>query len=164
MLFKSSRYLSDEEKLRDPHNHTVPVLDAFLDDENEKYTFIVPPLLHPYFHPDFFSVDEVLNFTRQLLEVVSMLQGLKVISRGSLRDCSDLNIMMDVDKMFPRGLHPTISVAEASTRIRLAKPRRRRDVSYVRYYYVDFGISVKFDHDDDGKRVFGVIGQDDEVP
>ncbi|KAL5492968.1 hypothetical protein ACEPAI_4416 [Sanghuangporus weigelae] len=158
--FSILRYLSDEEKLRDPHNHTVPLLDAFLDDENEKYTFIVLPLLHPYFHPDFFSVDEVLDFMRQLLEGLVYMHKLNIAHR----DCSELNIMMDADKMFPRGFHPTISVAEASPRIRLAKPRRRRDVSYVRYYYIDFGISVKFDHDDDDKRVFGVIGQDDEVP
>ncbi|KAL5530902.1 hypothetical protein ACEPAG_3778 [Sanghuangporus baumii] len=154
------RYLSDEEKLRDPHNHTVPLLDAFLDDENEKYTFIVLPLLHPYFHPDFFSVDEVLDFMRQLLEGLVYMHKLNIAHR----DCAELNIMMDADKMFPRGFHPTISIAEASPRIRLAKPRRRRDVSYVRYYYIDFGISVKFHRDDADKRVFGFIGQDDEVP
>ena len=66
---KIHRFLSDPERINDSHNHTVPLLDEFQDDTDSSYLYIVMPLLQPYNFPEFFSVDEVVDFIKQLLEV-----------------------------------------------------------------------------------------------
>ena len=78
------------------------------------------------------------------------------------RDCSQLNIMMDADAMYPKGFHPD-TVTMDSTGYKTAYPKRRRDVKSLRYYYIDFGISSIFEFGEPHK-VVGVYGQDNEVP
>lgn len=77
------------------------------------------------------------------------------------RDCSELNIMMDAESMYPKGFHPVSQVTDA-TAARAAYPKRRRDAK-VRYYFIDFGISTKFEPDEP-KSVLGAMCQDFEVP
>lgn len=80
------------------------------------------------------------------------------------RDCSDLNIMMDADAIFPKGFHPRRRAMD-STGAKLAHPRRRRDtLPRVRYYYIDFGISSMFGPEDKDRCVIGLEGQDRTVP
>ncbi|KAL5536313.1 hypothetical protein ACEPAF_134 [Sanghuangporus sanghuang] len=84
------KYLTSEEMLRDPRNHAVPLLDVFSEDD-DAYIFIVMPLLINFSILPFTSVDEVVDFMRQMLEGLSFLHDNNVAHR----DCSTLNIMMD---------------------------------------------------------------------
>ncbi|KAL5536269.1 hypothetical protein ACEPAF_90 [Sanghuangporus sanghuang] len=153
-------FLSDDNKLKDPRNHTVPLLDVFPDDSEPSYVYIVMPLLRPFDLPLFFSVDEVVEFVRQLLEGLVFMHKLDVAHR----DCSDLNIMMDAEPMYPKGFHPKNTTTD-TTGYRKAHPKRRRDVlSSVRYYFIDFGISTMFGPDETDKTVLGLEGQDNTVP
>ncbi|KAL5536291.1 hypothetical protein ACEPAF_112 [Sanghuangporus sanghuang] len=95
------KYLASEEMLRDPRNHAVPLLDVFSEDD-DAYIFIVMPLLINFSILPFTSVDEVVDFMRQMLEGLSFLHDNNVAHR----DCSTLNIMMDGTPVFPRGFHP----------------------------------------------------------
>ena len=61
--------LSTPERLRDPMNHAVPILDYFIDDENLSQAFMVMPLLRDCNSPPFFFVEEVIDFVQQSLEV-----------------------------------------------------------------------------------------------
>ena len=80
------------------------------------------------------------------------------------RDCSDLNIMMDADAMFPKGFHP-VSTAMDTSGSKLVHPKRRRDTTpAVRYYFIDFGVSMKFASMESRKRLNGGIGHDFEPP
>ena len=63
------RFLSDPERIRDPMNHTVPLLDDFCDDSEPSITYIVMPFLRRYYYPEFYYVDEVIDFMDQLLAV-----------------------------------------------------------------------------------------------
>ncbi|KAL5513775.1 hypothetical protein ACEPAH_4176 [Sanghuangporus vaninii] len=153
------RFLSDEERVKDPHNHTAPLLDVFPDDDDPSYVYIVMPLLRPYDLPPFFSVDEVVEFVRQILEGLEYMHKLDIAHR----DCSDLNIMMDADLMYPKGFHP-VNTLEDATGYREAHPKHRRDVLSVRYFFIDFGISTMFGPNDTDKRVLGLEGQDNTVP
>lgn len=63
-----AKFLNCEELLKDPHNHTVPILDVFKKD-GESLTFMVMPFLSAFDEPTFSSVDEVIDFMRQTLEV-----------------------------------------------------------------------------------------------
>ena len=74
-LVKGSRELeiaqvfSSEELAKDSRNHCVPILDVFSSDD-DNLDFIVMPLLVPFWKPPFSSVDEVLDFMNQTLEVL----------------------------------------------------------------------------------------------
>ena len=64
-----SRMLSNPQRLKDVHNHTVPILDYFIDENDTQQAFMVMPLLRLFNDPPFSSVDEVVDCVRQLLEV-----------------------------------------------------------------------------------------------
>ncbi|KAL5492959.1 hypothetical protein ACEPAI_4407 [Sanghuangporus weigelae] len=152
------RFLSEPERLQDPNNHTAALLDVFTDYNDPRFSYMVMPLLCPYYYPDFYSVDEVVEFMRQLLQGLCYMHELNIAHR----DCSELNLMMDADAMYPNGFHPATYTMDASGYKR-AYPKRRRDVKDLRYYFIDFGISSIFGPDEP-RKVLGVHGQDDEVP
>ena len=64
---------SSEEKIGDPCNHCVPVLDYFEDERLPECGILVTPLLRPFDEPAFVSIDEVVEFVRQTLEVRLLL-------------------------------------------------------------------------------------------
>ena len=64
------KHLTSEEMLKDPRNHTVPLLDVISEDEDPEM-FMVMPLLLEFHFLSFTSVDEVVDFMRQTLEVRS---------------------------------------------------------------------------------------------
>lgn len=63
------RYLTTSDRLRDPRNHCVPLLDFFADDADPNLIYLVMPRLRPFYKAPFWSVDEVVEFIRQTLEV-----------------------------------------------------------------------------------------------
>ena len=63
------QFLSDDERLNDKRNHAVPLLDIFTDSSDPALFFLVMPFLRPFDDPPFQSVDEVIKFIHQTLEV-----------------------------------------------------------------------------------------------
>lgn len=63
-----TRFLTSEEMLGDSRNHCVPVLDV-LSAEHSPFEFMVMPLLIQHMRPPLATVDEALDFAKQLLEV-----------------------------------------------------------------------------------------------
>jgi hypothetical protein len=55
----------------DPTNHSVPILDTFEDPVNKSVSYLVMPFLRLADNPCFGVVEEVLDFTDQILEVRS---------------------------------------------------------------------------------------------
>ena len=53
----------------DSANHCVPILDTFEDESNGNVSYIVMPLLRDFDRPPMESVEDVLEFGEQLLEV-----------------------------------------------------------------------------------------------
>lgn len=66
--------LGSEELTRDKRNHCVPVIEHFQDDEDADISYIVMPFLRPIDEPPFETVDNVIDFVDQILEV-SLLSG-----------------------------------------------------------------------------------------
>ena len=61
--------LSSNDLRMDSRNHTVPILDNFVDNEDPGTSYMVMPFLRPIDDPDFEVVDEVAEFVSQILEV-----------------------------------------------------------------------------------------------
>jgi hypothetical protein len=53
----------------DPRNHCVPILDLIQDDEDPNVSYMVMPHLRPMENPPFESVEEVIDYADQILEV-----------------------------------------------------------------------------------------------
>ena len=64
-----AKFFSTGESAHDARNHCVPVLDYFEDENLAEYGILVMPLFRPFDDPEFHSIDEVLEFMRQTLEV-----------------------------------------------------------------------------------------------
>ena len=61
--------------LEHPANHSVPILDTFVDFQDESISYIVMPFLRLSDNPPFDTVSEVADFVDQLLEVRSNSLG-----------------------------------------------------------------------------------------
>lgn len=78
------------------------------------------------------------------------------------RDCMTLNIMMDPKPMFPELYHPVLPMMRRDFKgyvrpySRTARP--------VKYYWTDFGLSVRFDPQDANPVAMPVLGGDKTVP
>lgn len=53
----------------DPTNHSVPILDTFVDSVDESISYLVMPFLRVANDPVFDVVEEVVDFADQALEV-----------------------------------------------------------------------------------------------
>jgi len=153
-----SRIASTLSALDDPANHSVPILDTFVDSVNESITYLVMPFLRSSDNPPFEFVEEVLDFADQILEGLAFMH-----SRGvAHRDCSPKNILMDAVHMYPRGFHPVKDnfLHDVSTPATIIP---RLDAG-VKYYFVDYGISSYFPTGSQRQLVLGLAGRDQDVP
>jgi hypothetical protein len=60
---------SFEDKVDDPQNHCVPVMDVFASPTEAQILFLVMPLLRAFNDPPFAAVEEVVDFIDQILQV-----------------------------------------------------------------------------------------------
>lgn len=72
------------------------------------------------------------------------------------------NLLMDSDAMYPQGFHP-VEIAYAADYSGYAK-HVSRTAANVRYYFVDFGISVHIPDNLASKLVTGRLGRDRDPP
>ena len=73
-----------------------------------------------------------------------------------------LNIMMDGRPLFPNSCHPDPWSNHKTRDLKAYAKHYERTSHPVRYYFIDFGLSVSFDPED--PVATGVVGQDRSVP
>lgn len=155
---QESRIASILAAVEDPANHSVPILDTFTDPADDSVSYIVMPFLRSSDNPPFETVGEVADFVDQVLEGLVFMHSHGVAHR----DCSLKNILMDADRMFPRGFHPVKDLLLHDI-LTPAPIIPRRDVG-VKYYFVDYGISSYFPTESGPRMVLGRDGRDQDVP
>ena len=180
-----------EEWMSDPRNHCVPVTKVFEDHKNPEVSYMVMPFLRPVDTPPFEYVKEIIDFTDQILEVSvnylptfaldtniprvwnsSTRKGSHIGTDYNLgfhqtinryhRDCVLKNLMMDADAMYPEGFH-AVGLDFKPDHSGFAKYTSRSAVG-VKYYFVDFGISVHIPESMSSKLVTGFLGRDRDPP
>ncbi|TFY71459.1 hypothetical protein EVG20_g1535 [Dentipellis fragilis] len=131
-------FLSQDEQRRDPRNHAIPLLDLI---RAPDHSFMVFPFCRNLIShmPPFNTIGEVFDMVEQALEGLEYLHELKIAHR----DFSIANIMMDADRIFPRGFHMDDNYRDAHGR-ELSGLHSRTRVGGVNYYIIDFGESMKF--------------------
>ncbi|KAF9226739.1 hypothetical protein BS17DRAFT_776054 [Gyrodon lividus] len=138
--FEIAMHLGSPDSQKDELNHCVPVLDSFTDEQQPNYQYIVMPVLRPFNQPDFTSVKEVIDFVDQTL------QGLVYMHNHHIahRDCAAENILMDGSTLYRDGFHPMEPHRTRDGR-ESVKLSSHRSQSELKYYFIDFGLSTKFD-------------------
>ena len=83
-----AQIFSESAVRKHPHNHCVPVLDLFPDDEEESISYLVMPFLRRSDDPPFDRVNDIVELADQLMEVCILramnLKTLTYISRQGL--------------------------------------------------------------------------------
>ncbi|KAH9938692.1 uncharacterized protein B0H18DRAFT_968369 [Fomitopsis serialis] len=143
----------------DPANHVVPILDTFQDEDNEYISYLVMPFLRHIDDPPVDVVGDVVEFVNQLLEGLAFLHKYGVAHR----DCSYANLMMGTHTVSPRGnrLYKPSCVPSSP---RVAPCRSLSTGNSVKYYFIDFGLSVYTPSDKRGALVLGNEGRDRAPP
>jgi len=155
---RESRIASVLSSYEGPTNHSVPVLDTFVDSSDESISYVVMSFLRILDEPPFHAVGEIVDFADQILEGLVFMHSKGVAHR----DCSTPNIMMDATNMYPLGFHPVRDrfLDDVSTRA----PVIPRSYVEVKYYFVDYGISSYFPPGSQRELVLGTAGRDQDVP
>ncbi|KAI0709590.1 hypothetical protein C8T65DRAFT_197773 [Cerioporus squamosus] len=152
------RYLTSPPLSDDPRNHCCPILDVLQDPRDPDIQLVVLPFLKRYNDPKFGTVGEAVEFFRQALEGLQFMHEHHVAHR----DCMTLNVMMDPKPMFPELYHPGLPMKTRDFKgyvhpySRTARP--------VKYYWTDFGLSIRFDPQDTNPLAAPVLGGDRTVP
>jgi serine/threonine protein kinase len=151
------RYFSSPSLSEDPANHCVPIYEVLEVPNAEHLMILVMPLLRNATDPYFDTVGEVVDCIHQLFE------GLRFMHRHHVahRDCMQLNILMD-GSMFIDAWHP--SEQYMSEDLKRPARHRTRTLSPPRYYYIDFGISRKYEASNTNPLEDPIFGGDKDVP
>ena len=78
------------------------------------------------------------------------------------RDCMVLNIMYDPRPMYPDMYHPL--KVDVQRNFKGKAKFYTRTVAPVKYYYIDFGLSMRYNLDDGPPREHPIAGGDKSVP
>ncbi|KAG2135813.1 hypothetical protein DEU56DRAFT_737574 [Suillus clintonianus] len=152
------QHLCSEALAADPANHCVPTLDVLqLPDEEDLFILIIP-LLRYYINPPFKTFGEAVECFRQLFEGLQFMHSHRVAHR----DCMSLNIMMDADLLYKGPFHPMQPVMRRDFK-GYAKHYTRTQRP-VKYLYIDFGISRRYDPSEAKPTEIPIFGGDKRVP
>ncbi|KAJ7140477.1 kinase-like domain-containing protein [Mycena crocata] len=123
-------------------NHCVPILHTLQPPNEDNLAIIVMPLLRRFDEPRFETIGEGVEFFRQIFVGLQFMHHHHVAHR----DCNSNNIMMDGQHLFPHGTHPDIrhqrlkpnsTYRNATHYTRTQRP--------VKYYFIDFGLSRRYE-------------------
>ncbi|KAF9230234.1 kinase-like domain-containing protein [Melanogaster broomeanus] len=153
-----AQYFSSHALASQAANHCVPIHDVLTLDDDNNMVIIVMPLLRPYTDPRFDTIGEGVACIRQLFE------GLHYIHKHNVahRDCMNRNIMLDPSELYPDSFHPMeISLNRDYSGLAKHFTRTQRP---PKYYFIDFGISRRYDPSEANPREVPIWGGDKDVP
>ncbi|KAI0765735.1 kinase-like domain-containing protein [Trametes elegans] len=143
--------------IKDPQNRCVPVHEILPDPFDPQLSLMVMPYLRPCNNPDFSTVGDVIEFINQTLEGLAFLHRHRIAHR----DVAIENIMMDAECLYPDGHHP-VRLEHTPDALYEVKPLLRGE-RFIRYYYIDFGLSLRFPEGTTPSAI-GRVGRDKEAP
>ncbi|KAK0479283.1 hypothetical protein IW261DRAFT_1336727 [Armillaria novae-zelandiae] len=150
--------LSSPPLASDPKNHCVPIFDVLQSPLDDDMQIIVMPRLYNFNRTPFDTVGELLDCFHQIFEGIEFMHKHFVAHRQVyltcylniyiVSDCTLLNIVLDPDKMYPKGFNP-VSLSLAPNRSSLKGLKMAKYIPqtkcWPRYYLIDFGISHQYD-------------------
>ncbi|TFK74310.1 hypothetical protein BDN72DRAFT_833659 [Pluteus cervinus] len=142
----------------DPRNYCVQLQDTLYPPDHPDITIIVLPFLLPINTLPFDTVGEIVDFVQQIFS------GLQFIHQNHVahRDIGVTNLMMDGVEIFPDGWNQGFPYLT---------PDGRRQTNFFtrtqrppKYYFIDFGLSRRYDPSDPNPQEEAIMGGDRTVP
>ncbi|KJA23536.1 hypothetical protein HYPSUDRAFT_1080330 [Hypholoma sublateritium FD-334 SS-4] len=153
-------YLSLPGVSQDPQNRCVPVYEILYNIPDDPDNVIaVMPLLRPFDSPRFDTVGELSGFLREIFKGIQFLHRHRIAHR----DCTGPNCMLDASELYPEGFHPQkrdFNVAFTGS----AAQKYTRTQRPPKYYWIDFGLSVRFGETDKFPLFHVLRGNDKSAP
>ncbi|KAJ7348259.1 kinase-like domain-containing protein, partial [Mycena albidolilacea] len=145
--------------------YTVPVLELIPLYDDPERELLVMPRMRQCSHPWFATVREFTEFVVQVLEGLVFMHSKNIAHR----DISIANIVMDASRMIPGGFHflnPLTSdgvnylreYAGDDSEPHIIKSRTDAGLP-VQYYFIDFGLAVRFSSFQTRGLVTGNVGR-----
>jgi len=137
------KFLTSEALASDPDNHCVPLYEVLQVPSQADTVIIVMPYLRRYNSPRMETFGEAVDFFRQAFK------GMQFMHRHGVahRDGHGGNLMYDGAPLYPEGHHPHPLYNHRKPDFTgRAKHYTRTQVS-PKYYWIDFGISNRYDPD-----------------
>ncbi|KZS89792.1 hypothetical protein SISNIDRAFT_458480 [Sistotremastrum niveocremeum HHB9708] len=159
------KYLSSSALSSDPRNHSAPLLDVHPLPDTDDEVLAIMPLLIYFDDPPFETLGEIMLCVHTYLEGLAFLHEHNV---AHLDICA-ANVLQEpsVD-LYPKGFHParpSYYVSKpGSPKIITGPPYQSRTIAPVKYYFIDFGESIKYDSIEDRQLIFSTVGHDLDVP
>ncbi|KAH9476241.1 hypothetical protein JR316_0011812 [Psilocybe cubensis] len=154
-----AQYVSSPELLSHPDNHCVPIYEVLDIPSDNDHVIIVMPLLYPFHLTRFDTIGECLDFFHQIFKGLQFLHHHHIAHR----DCTENNVMMDPTEMYPEGFHPVEYQSNRDLTGR-AYQKYTRTERPPKYYWIDFGLSVRFDKSDKFPQAITLRGGDKSAP
>ncbi|RDB21857.1 hypothetical protein Hypma_010862 [Hypsizygus marmoreus] len=142
-------------RIGDNKNHTVRVHDLI--PFTETRSFAVMQFLRVFDDPPFRRLSEPLEAIRQFLEGLEFIHGRNIAHR----DMCHRNLMMDASELIPGGFHFAQPWMEDG--LEPIKSISRSSLT-MKYYIIDFELSVFVKPGDPNPKASGIVGQDRTVP
>ncbi|KII92692.1 hypothetical protein PLICRDRAFT_679064 [Plicaturopsis crispa FD-325 SS-3] len=152
------RYFTSEPLASDPRNHCAPFIEVLQVPDDDDLAVVVMPLLRYYDNPRFDTFGEAVDFFQQVIEGLQFMHEHHVAHR----DIKWNNVMMDATPLYPIPYHPyTLSMRRDYTG---PAKHRTRTQHPVKYYFIDFGISRRYNPADGPPLEDPIWGGDKTVP
>ncbi|CCM03897.1 uncharacterized protein FIBRA_06048 [Fibroporia radiculosa] len=153
-----SQFFSSEPLVSDPHNHCISIYDVLHVPDEDGMVILVMPLMRRYDSPPLQTVGETTELFRQIFEGLQFMHQHHVAHR----DCMNLNIMMDPRPLFPEMYHPRL--IDWSRDLTHPAKHHTRTARPTKYYFIDFGLSRRYDPASGPPREVPIHGGDRSVP
>ncbi|KAJ3776846.1 hypothetical protein FB446DRAFT_635306 [Lentinula raphanica] len=139
---KIGRLVSSKDMRSDTRNHCIPTYDTLeitQATDEEKDCIVVMPYLVPWDEAEFQTVGEVVDFCNQVFEGLQFMHSQDIAHN----DAKNNNIMMDWEPLYSHPPH----FHNRSMRMDWKGPSelRNRTLYPVRYYFIDWDLSKKYD-------------------
>lgn len=153
-----SQLFSTDPLAADPRNHCVPIYEVLQSPEDSDIILLVMPLLRGYNNPPLQTIGEAVEYFRQVFEGISFMHEHHVAHR----DCMNMNIMMDPKPLFPRMYHPQRE--KRNVDFKGQAKYYTRTACPTKYYFIDFGLSRRYNPANGPPREYPIRGGDRTVP
>ncbi|KAG1832297.1 hypothetical protein DFJ58DRAFT_671164 [Suillus subalutaceus] len=142
------QYFMSEKLSPDPKNYCVPFLDVWSVPDESDTQIIVMPLLLPFTKIQFDTFGEGLLFMHN--------------NHIAHRDCMWKNIMMDAQNLHTEPYHPIIPFMKCNFSGHVGHYTRTQQPP--KYYFIDFGLSHRYDASEENPLEYPMFGGDKSVP
>jgi hypothetical protein len=156
-------YFSSGPLISHAANYCVPICEVITLPDDADIVILVMPLLRAFADPYFDTFGEAIDCFHQLFEVSSFHTATSSIEISFCnRDCMNRNIVINPHKIYPESFHPMKTMFKrdfngfARHFTRTQRPPK--------YYFIDCGLSRKYDPSETNPREIPILGGDKEIP